>query len=234
MRHYLLRSGLGLALLFALLLHSLGYVQARFLLQLEAISYDYRLRLTAPGGMDPNIVIVNIDEKSLAAEGRWPWSRNKLAQLVAQLNDYYRVAVIGFDIVFSEPDESSGITVLNALARGPLRDDAAFRAHYAALAPKLNYDAVFAEQLKIAPSVLGYYFTTTRTGEATHSGVLPPPLFTAAMLRGRQMDSVSANSYGANLEVLQNSAQGAGYFSFIPVLDGVLRRVPMLVEYRCA
>ena len=234
MKHYLLRSGLGLALLFALLLHTLGYVQARFLAQLEAISYDYRLRLTAPGGMDANIVIVNIDEKSLAAEGRWPWPRNKLARLVEQLNDYYRVAVIGFDIVFSEPDESSGIAVLNALARGPLRDDQPFRAHYTALAPKLNYDALFAEQLKIAPSVLGYYFTTARSTEATQSGTLPPPLFTAAMLRGREIDSVSANSYGANLDLLQNSAQGAGYFSFIPDLDGILRRVPMLVEYRGA
>lgn len=235
MNHYLIRSLLGMAVLAVLLMYSLGFFQSRFIQQLEAISYDYRLRLTAPGTVDRNIVIVNIDEKSLAAEGRWPWPRNKLAQLVHQLNDTYHVAVIGFDIVFAEADESSGITVLSALARGPLRDDAPFRAHFAALAPRLNYDNLFAQQLKVSPSVLGYYFTTVqKAGKTSESGQLPPPTFLKAAFSGRHIDFVSANSYGANLAVLQNSAQAAGYFSFIPDVDGILRRVPMLIEYHGA
>ena len=235
MNHYLIRSLLGLVLLATLLVYSMGGFQLRLLQHLEAISYDARLRLTAPGGHDPNIVIVNIDEKSLAAEGRWPWPRAKLAQLVQQLNNRYHVAVIGFDIVFAEADTSSGIDVLRALAQGPLRDDAQFRNQYAALAPGLEYDDLFARQLKAAPSVLGYYFTTAlETGKANTSGKLPPPSFGAGRFAGRHIAFVSANGYGANLAKLQDSARAAGYFSFIPEFDGILRRVPMLIEYHGA
>ena len=235
MNHYLIRSLLGLALLASLLMYTLGGFQLRLLEHLEAISYDARLRLTAPGGVNPDIVIVNIDEKSLAAEGRWPWPRNKLAQLVQQLNGHYHAAVIGFDIVFAEPDNSSGIGVLRALAHGPLRDDAQYRSQFAALAPSLEYDDLFATQLKAAPSVLGYYFTTTKeTSKANISGKLPPPSFAAGRFAGRHIRFVSANGYGANLAKFQDSAQAAGYFSFIPEFDGILRRVPMLIEYHGA
>ena len=235
MKHYLLRSLLGMAVLVALLLYTLGVFQVRFLQHLEAISYDERLRLTAPRSLDHKIVIVNIDEKSLAAEGRWPWPRNKLAQLVHELNDTYHVAVIGFDIVFAEADNSSGITVLRQLAHGPLRDDASFRSHFAEVVPQLDYDALFARQLKRAPSVLGYYFTTSsEVAKATRTGELPPPLFPPGAFNGRHIDFVTANGYGADLAILQNNAQAAGYFSFIPDFDGVLRRVPMLIEYHGA
>ncbi len=235
MRHYLIRSLLGLLVLATLLVYTLGGFQLRLLEHLEAISYDTRLRLTAPGGINPDIVIVNIDEKSLAAEGRWPWPRNKLAQLVQQLNSHYHTAVIGFDIVFAEPDNSSGIHVLRALATGPLRDDAQYRSQFAALAPGLEYDDLFARQLKAAPSVLGYYFTTTReTARVQASGTLPPPLFAAGTFAGHHIRFVSANGYGANLAKFQDSADAAGYFSFIPEFDGILRRVPMLIEYHGA
>ena len=235
MNHYLIRSLLGLVLLASLLMYSLGGFQLRLLEHLEAISYDARLRLTAPGGVNPDIVIVNIDEKSLAAEGRWPWPRNKLAQLVQQLNSHYHAAVIGFDIVFAEPDNSSGIGVLRALAHGPLRDDAQYRSQVATLAPSLEYDDLFATQLKAAPSVLGYYFTTAKkTSKANVSGKLPPPSFAAGRFAGRHIRFVSANGYGANLAKFQDSADAAGYFSFIPEFDGILRRVPMLIEYHGA
>ena len=64
------------------------------------------------------IVIVDIDEKSLAEEGRWPWRRNRMAQLLDELFDYYHVSVVGFDVVFAEPDESSGLKILENLAKG--------------------------------------------------------------------------------------------------------------------
>ena len=224
-----------MAVLAALLSYTLGFYQARLLRHLEVMTYDERLRLTAPDRVDHRIVIVNIDQKSLAAEGRWPWPRSRLAQLVRQLDSTYHVAVIGFDIVFAEADSSSGIAVLRALANGPLRHDAAYRARFAALAPSLDYDQLFARQLKASPSVLGYYFTTARiAAKATRSGALPAPVFAPGTFKGRHIDFVSANGYGANLAVLQHSAQGAGFFNFIPDFDGVLRRVPLLIKYRGA
>ena len=52
---------------------------------------------------DP-VVIIDIDDNSLAQIGQWPWSRNTLAELT---NQAYLAAALGFDIVFAEPDRSN-------------------------------------------------------------------------------------------------------------------------------
>src|ERR1700675_4408811 len=49
------------------------------------------------------VTIVDIDEKSLAKLGQWPWPRTRIADLVTNLTKLGAV-VIAFDIVFSEPD----------------------------------------------------------------------------------------------------------------------------------
>src|SRR5713101_6044148 len=89
------------------------YVSGTPILDLiELKTYD--LRLLSRGQMRPfpAVVLAVIDEKSLATEGRWPWPRSKLAALVDMLSrDGARV--IGFDIVFSEPDENSQLALIH-------------------------------------------------------------------------------------------------------------------------
>ena len=87
MKKHLLRIGLGLLVVVGFLLHAAGYVQVPFLARLEALAYDARLQLTMPRGVDPRIVIVDIDERSLATEGRWPWRRDRVALLLDRLFD---------------------------------------------------------------------------------------------------------------------------------------------------
>jgi len=74
--------------------------------RLDYITYDLRLSLLESPNAHPKnpIVIVDIDEKSLREEGRWPWSREKLSALVQGL---YRqgVTVIAFDMLFPETEE---------------------------------------------------------------------------------------------------------------------------------
>src|SRR3546814_5117534 len=78
------------ALVFALfLLHTARIVPLRLLDVVEAFTYDARVVLTLPHRADPKIVIVDLDEKSLAAEGQWPWTRDRLATLVGNLFDRY-------------------------------------------------------------------------------------------------------------------------------------------------
>ena len=83
-------------------------MEIRALTQLERWAYDERVRLFLPGTRDPRIVIVDIDERSLSAEGHWPWGRDKLALMLHQLFARYRVRVVGFDVAFSETDANSG------------------------------------------------------------------------------------------------------------------------------
>ena len=73
-------------LVFALL-HAVDALPLGLLDRLDAILYDARLRASMPRTLDPRVVIVDIDEKSLAEAGRWPWSRNRLAELVDELFD---------------------------------------------------------------------------------------------------------------------------------------------------
>src|SRR5215510_8965237 len=81
---------------------------------IELKTYDLRFVPRGHVAPSPAVVIAVIDEKSLNAEGRWPWPRSKVAALVDILSrDGARV--IGFDIVFSEPDEHSQLALLNQL-----------------------------------------------------------------------------------------------------------------------
>ena len=169
----LVQVGIGLALVACVLVDAADWIEVRALTQLELWAYDARVRLFLPRTRDPRIVIVDIDERSLSAEGHWPWSRDKLALMLHQLFARYRVRVVGFDVAFSETGANSGLPVLEAAAAGELRDNAPFQAFLQRVRPSLDYDRRFAEEIQKDPVVLG--FLVSAQGE--RSGVLPRPAF---------------------------------------------------------
>ena len=224
-----------MALVLVFLGSAAKFYQIGFIQQLDNILYDYRLQLTMPQGVDDRIVILDIDEKSLKEEGRWPWSRNRLALLMDKLFDYYGVAVAGFDVVFAEKDESSGLKVLQELGRNQLKDIPQFQSTLAQIRPQLDYDNLFANKLKNRNVVLGYFFTNSTKGtEKSVSGALPEAVFAPGIFNGRPVNFIQFDSYGGNLPELQMSAASAGHFSQEPDSDGEVRRVPMIVEYNGA
>lgn len=75
--------GLGLLIVLFFAGNAARFDKLNFIDQLSAILYDYRLQLTMPRTVNERIVILDIDEKSLKEEGRWPWSRDRLALLWA-------------------------------------------------------------------------------------------------------------------------------------------------------
>ncbi|MDD5286702.1 MAG: adenylate/guanylate cyclase domain-containing protein [Desulfuromonadaceae bacterium] len=231
MRNHALRMAIGLAIMLLFLLHGLGWLQLGLVRQLELWSYDYRLLQTMPGGLDDRIIIVDIDEKSLAEVGRWPWSRNRVAGMVDQLFDHYGVAVVGFDVVFAEPDTSSGLREMEALARGPLSKDADFKKVLNKSRTRLDYDALLASRFNGRPLVLGYYFVNDEAGKSRTSGLLPAPVLNRDAFKGGIAHIPSKSGYGANIPVLQKAAKIGGHFNPDPDPDGVTRRVPMLQEY---
>ena len=154
LRRHLPRIAVTLLPLLFALLHAVGVVHLDVLQRLDEIIYDARLR-ASPRGMDARVVIVDIDEKSLAEVGRWPWGRNRMAELVNVLFDKQHIALLGMDVVFAEPDASSGLPILNELAQRELRDQPAFLQRLQQLQPALDYDALFAKALQGRPVVLG-------------------------------------------------------------------------------
>ena len=220
------------ALLFLLFLLQTEHVFGYTLLDtIESFSYDARLLLTLPRGIDKRIVIVDLDERTLAAEG-WPWPRAKFGQLVTRLFDQYQVRVMGLDVFFTEPDTASGVQLLDQLAQGPLADLPAFVAREPALRQQLDGDRAFAAALAGKPVVLGAFFKQSlRPGEAAHAGVLCAPALDAAARRLLDVGFFRADGYGGSVAPLAQAAPACGFADNPGVdQDGLFRRVPLLEE----
>lgn len=227
--------GLGLLLTLIFIGGAADFYRVPLARQLDAIAYDSRLRLTMPGKIDDRIVILDIDEKSLKEEGRWPWSRDRMALLMDKLFDRDGVAVAGFDVVFAEKDESSGLKILRELSRNQLKGVPQFKSALDRLQPQLEYDQVFAHSMKGRKVALGYYFTSKEQGaKSSISGALPEAVFPPGTFSSRPITFVHWDGYGGNLPELQNSAASAGHFDPLVDEDGSVRRVPMVVEYNGA
>lgn len=227
------RIGLCLLVVVLLLLNVAGVIPLTFMQRLDNYAYDLRLKWTMPGGVDRRIVIIDIDEKSLQEQGHWPWPRNKMARLNDLLFDRYKIDVLGFDIVFAERDESSGLGSLEELARTDLADNPAFVDALAQLRPKLKYDQIFADSLKNRRAVLGYYFrhdVVVGAAGAGQVGQLPLPVLPRGSFDAARIGASVASGFAANLPELQQAAAAGGFFNLSPLVDadGVFRRISLL------
>src|SRR5437867_6995193 len=96
-RVYLIAAGV-IALTFALFFWAPGFLQT-----VETKLYDLHFTIRGVRSPGDEVLIAAIDEKSLAAIGRWPWPRSVLAQLIKTLSDG-GAKVIAVDILLSEPE----------------------------------------------------------------------------------------------------------------------------------
>ena len=206
--------------------HASGWWSAPLFGQLDRALYDARLRLTMPATRDDRVVIVDIDEASLAQIGQWPWDRRQLAALVVELTQRQQVAALGIDSVFAEPDRSSTLQRMQVLASGELKNDAQFVGWLARNAAQLDHDAVLAETLAQSPAVLGYYFTSDRRG--TRSGTLPTP---TAPDDPPLPGLLTWDGFGSNIPALARAAPRSGFFNAVSDEDGVVRSVPVIAGF---
>ncbi len=224
----IIRYALSLALTLLFLLHVGGVINVPILTSLENQAYDARLKITLPEQVDKQVVIVDIDEKSLDEIGQWPWNRNILAKINDALFDQYQVKAIGYDIVFAEEDIDEGAKLLNSMAEGSLQNDPEFVEEYHRVMPLLQHDQRFAESLKDRNTVMGVVMDT-----GSLKGKLPDAITELDDNTIEKLAIHKAKGHTSNLELLQNSAFSGGFFNN-PLLDedGVFRRVPLLQIYQ--
>lgn len=220
------RVGLGVFLVLVFLLSEGEQFQLGFLQRIELQAYDARVRLFMPGTIDPRIVILDIDEKTLINEGRWPLSRDKYATMVKQLFERYRIRVLGFDVAFPEPDTSSGLPTLERLAATELKDNPEYNAFLARSRASLDYDHIFAGEVAKHPVVLGFFLSP----KPDRSGVLPMPVYTAESFGVARFRHTHATGFSGNRPELQKEAAASGHLSPGLDIDGVTRRIPMLMR----
>jgi len=230
LKQRIFRYVLGFSLIVLFIAHASDHFPIPFIHTLDNQIYDLRLSMTLPENVDKKVVIIDIDEKSLAEIGQWPWDRKTMSRIIENLFNIYNINVIGFDIVFAEKDENPSDKYLVNMARGPLAENKDFLTIYNQARSSLQRDEHFAKSLKDRNTVLGIVFY--EDDEVPEKGKLPPaiPEFTQDVIDSFAFKK--AQSYTANLDILQKNALSAGFFDN-PILDkdGVFRKVPLLQEY---
>jgi adenylate cyclase len=166
------------------------------------------------------VVIVDLDEASQKAIGQWPWPRTVMADLITRIAQLGAVA-IGFDIVFPEPDRMSPAVAEKSFAG----IDPETRAKLDSLP---SNDDVFADAIKHAPVVVG------QAGAGTATPIPPgeTALQTGFAVRGPDPAPYLVTFPGLlrNVPPIEEAAAGRGLFSINPETDGIIRRVPVIME----
>ncbi|HET6459167.1 MAG TPA: CHASE2 domain-containing protein, partial [Syntrophales bacterium] len=190
--------------------------------------YDSLLS-TGTGKPSPVPVIVDIDEKSLKQYGQWPWPRYRIAILVEKLRNLGALS-IGLDMLFAEEDRTS----IHSIRKEILRDfgvDLGFRGVPQGLR---DNDQRLAEALSRGPFLLGYQFLFEEDSDS--EDCLLHPLHVNRIGHDKaEKDSplfIHARSVSCNLKMLSEAAAGSGFFNVLPDSDGILRRVPLIIEHR--
>ncbi len=207
-----------LVLLFALV--PLRLANPRPLEELRLRTFDFFQVLWPRVQNSRPVAIVDIDEASLKTIGQWPWPRTVIADLVTRITQAGAVA-IGFDVVFAEPDRMSP-----AIAEQSFRGiDPDTRAKLDSLP---SNDQVLADAIRQSRVVVGEAGTATPTQTPPGEAMLQ----TGFAIRGPDPAPWLVTFPGIlrNVPAIEKAAAGRGLFSINPEHDGIIRRVPVVME----
>jgi len=206
---------------------------------------DLRFRARGPVAPGPAVVIAAIDEKSLAAEGRWPWPRSRIAALVDALSRD-GAKVISFDVLFSETAEDARLALIGELERAVNTqsiDNAQLKKLLRESRMAADHDRALVSALKRSstPVVLGYFFHMNE--ESVGFGLDAPEI-------KRRLEAIAGSKYPlvyrdaqtasvpvikayapqGNLGAFAAAAASSGYFSVVSDPDGVVRWMPLVIQ----
>jgi len=200
------------------------------LTRIEYLLYDLRfnvmLPLTRREQSDHKIAIIDIDEASIVSEGRFPWSRQKVATLVDKLGQAGAV-VIAFDIVFSEA-ELNPVQQIVQMAPESLLAEVNLSTSWQELYSNVDADTLMGNALAQQDVVLGFFF---QDDGAYQNGQLPPSVFDIPEEWRDSLVITDRPGYTANIDVLQDGAAGGGFVTMFPDFDGTVRRAPLVIRH---
>ncbi len=164
-----------------------------------------------------NVIIVDIDEKSLKKLGQWPWSRNKIAKILENLTKS-DVGLISFDMVFPETDNSSPHKI--------------FKKYNIQKENIPNFDLEFSKMIANTPTILGYLFEFKKDVE--YISQKTPQVPSIFIERNKTLGSqylLNATGTILNIPQLQDSAYSSGFFNNVPDESGTIRSVPLVISF---
>jgi len=174
---------------------------------------DFYFKFRGDEKVSENIVIIDIDEKSLKALGQWPWERNKIAKIINNLTQY-GAGIIGLDIVFAEADKTSPKKIAK---QWNLKDT-----------NLPDYDVILSNTIANTPSILGYVFDFDNPTKKNAPQI--PAIF---IEKGKKDKEFLPQAKGVlrNIDIIQDASYSSGYMNNIPDETGIIRSVPLMIKY---
>jgi adenylate cyclase len=219
-----------------------------FLQDIEQRTLDLRFALRGKRAVDPRIVIVGIDDKTLQTIGSYPLPRSNYALLVRQLKQS-GARVIAFDVTFPTAASSEALDVLAHLRSeiGPSAPPE-LQNKLLQLEQRSDVDAQFASALKDAENVvLGHLFlkaaSDPKLAEAYFNIVWAKSFPQILKVKSGNHDFDLSQAWiqaggpvaagvEANLPKLAEAAASYGFFNIIPDADGTIRRALFVIRYQ--
>ena len=200
----------GIVLLIFLVLIKIQ--DSNFVRKIENISYDAYQSLFIEKSTFDEVVIIDIDEKSIGEIGQFPWRRDIFANLIQKLNQY-GVSVITFDVFFSEDDKQNPKKILEEF--------------------NIKNDTVLDSDQKLLESIQSSNVVLPVLGDISKYNKDNPskPKTNIVSKGGDPSDYIySFKNKITSLEKFNNAAKGVGTISYLDSSDAVLRSLPIFLK----
>lgn len=201
--------------------------------RLDKRIYDQLVQLNQrPHSANPPVVIIDIDNLSVQKEGRWPWPRNKMAELINKLKKA-GVVTIGMDIVMAEPEMNYALGLQDEINTFPRQEawQQQLNSLLGKIAPDVDNDKIFAHSLLDHNVILGFLFHNDRT---IRKGELPPPIKAPnnQYLSPGDLPLLQFRGYNGCLPLFLQASNLAGAVTNLPDADGSVRHGLLLARYK--
>ncbi len=173
-------------------------------------------------------VIVEVDEKSLATYGQWPWPRYQVARLLAGIQQS-GAAAVGIDALFLENDRTSPLEIQRTLEK-----DLHQKLPLTTVKESFwDYDSILGQTLNAGPFVASYLFTF----DNTETNPCLPKAASGALFSDNSEKNASQPLYNAtniacNVASIQQGANGSGFINSAPDNDGIYRKTPLVIRFK--
>ncbi|WP_321416474.1 adenylate/guanylate cyclase domain-containing protein [uncultured Desulfobacter sp.] len=222
--------GCGLTAATCTILYLCGGEKPSLIAAVDNRTMDIMFRIRGVSNDSGQVVIVDIDEKSLSILGQWPWSRNIMAKITDHLIQS-GVRAIGYDILFAEQDRSSPAYFFSHLDKKTALEIPENLVQTLGADPALDYDQMFATSLSRGPTILGYGFQFVDDGLKSNDAQPFPSGVIRLDPATLQFDRISLiPAFRAVLNHSSVSAsQSEGFINVLTDDSGLARQVPLVM-----
>jgi len=203
-----------LFLLIALKTANPGFVKA-----ISFLSFDLYQKIFPLKKESSEVVIIDIDEKSLKKFGQFPWNRSVFARIIENVNTAEPKA-IGFDVFFSEKDKQSPEEIIKSYNLIPTDVNQIQKIK--------GHDEILREELERSNSVIAVLGSNV-SSHGTYDRSAKAKFLSKG---GDPKEFTFSFPYSiGSLEKLEKSVKGLGSISFLDQTDGIIRSLPLILRF---